>query len=79
MITIVIIFTDDAKDKTNILPNSANEQDVTDVFAENTVYITETGGKYHRADCYTIKGGGVPVSKEEAEELGKEPCKVCRP
>lgn len=44
------------------------------------VYISNTGGKYHRADCRTLKGKNkYPFSMEEARRRGYEPCKVCNP
>jgi hypothetical protein len=46
---------------------------------EQSVYITKTGKKYHRAGCRYLKWSRVEVSKAKAIELGKEPCKICRP
>lgn len=43
-------------------------------------YITETGEKYHRADCVTIRGKKVHKMTEEERESGKyTPCAVCLP
>lgn len=47
--------------------------------AAETVYITPTGNKYHRAGCRTIKKESTPISRSEAIEQGYEPCKVCKP
>lgn len=45
-----------------------------------TVYITKTGTKYHRAGCYHITGkSSVSVSLTEAGNSGYAPCKTCRP
>lgn len=41
------------------------------------VYITESGKKYHRANCQWAKTGK-PVALEEARRQF-EPCKVCKP
>ena len=46
---------------------------------EHSVYITKTGKKYHRAGCRYLKWSRVEVSRSKAIELGKEPCKICRP
>ena len=54
---------------------------------EEIVYITKTGKKYHRKDCYTIKNKEViEISKKEAIEISKkeaielyDPCKICNP
>lgn len=43
-------------------------------------YITETGEKYHQADCVTIRGKKVHKMTEEERESGKyTPCAVCLP
>lgn len=46
---------------------------------EQTVYITRTGRKYHRAGCRYLAHGSVPISLKDAQARGYEPCKVCRP
>ncbi len=46
----------------------------------NYVYISHSGDKYHRADCYQIDiNNCTAVTLEQAESLGYEPCKTCRP
>lgn len=53
---------------------------INDVSVANTstVYITDTGDKYHELDCYHIKGRHVTaLDIDTAESLGKEPCKDC--
>ena len=49
--------------------------------AEETVYVTPHGEKYHRQGCrYLAKsGGGTAISKPDAIAQGYEPCKVCNP
>lgn len=44
-----------------------------------TVYLSRTGTKYHRVDCATLKATPRPASRSEAEAMGREPCRVCRP
>lgn len=46
---------------------------------ETSVYITKTGKKYHRVGCRYLRYSSIEISKSKALELGKEPCKVCRP
>lgn len=48
---------------------------------DTSVYITPSGDKYHAADCIYIDGrdGVLKIKKSEAIDMGKEPCKVCRP
>lgn len=45
----------------------------------DVVYITDTGTKYHRATCRTLKKNKYEITKEEAIEQGYTACKVCNP
>ena len=42
-----------------------------------TVYVGKTGNKYHYQGCRTLKGGGIPISLDEALAQGRTACKVC--
>lgn len=44
-----------------------------------TVYITNTGERYHRGDCRYLRKSKIPIKKSEAVAQGYTPCKVCRP
>lgn len=44
-----------------------------------TVYITDTGEKYHTDGCRTLHESQYSVSLEEAKQRGYEPCGVCNP
>ncbi|MBQ7095854.1 MAG: hypothetical protein IJN80_05345 [Clostridia bacterium] len=45
-----------------------------------TVYITPSGERYHRPDCYHIEGRTtLPLTIPEAEQFNKTPCKTCQP
>lgn len=44
-----------------------------------TVWIGNTGTKYHRESCSTLKGNGHKITLKEAIAEGREPCKVCKP
>lgn len=46
---------------------------------EECVYITRTGEKYHKHDCYHIAGKTnlLELTEAEAEQAGYEPCKDC--
>ena len=46
---------------------------------EQTVYITKTGKKYHRAGCRYLSHSKIPISLKEAKANGYTPCSVCRP
>ncbi len=47
--------------------------------AATMVVVTENGKRYHRANCETVKGGGVEMTVEEARKNGKTACKKCKP
>jgi len=44
-----------------------------------TVYITRTGSKYHRAGCGYLHSSCIPISKAEAIRRGYTPCSRCNP
>lgn len=44
---------------------------------EQTVYITNTGAKYHNAGCRYLKSSSIPISLSAAVAQGYTPCKVC--
>jgi micrococcal nuclease len=46
--------------------------------AEELVYITKTGTKYHRAGCRSLAKGATPIRLAEAG-VRYQPCAVCRP
>lgn len=46
--------------------------------AAETVYVTKTGEKYHRAGCRSLAKSAIPLAlSEAAQRYGA--CKVCRP
>jgi phosphatidylserine/phosphatidylglycerophosphate/cardiolipin synthase-like enzyme len=45
----------------------------------DTVYITKTGTKFHRAGCRYLARSSIPISRKDAEARGYAPCKVCNP
>lgn len=44
-----------------------------------TVYITRTGAKYHRAGCQYLRKSSIPISKTDATSRGYSPCSRCNP
>lgn len=44
-----------------------------------TVYITDTGSKYHTGGCRYLKKSKHAISLNDAKGQGYEPCKVCHP
>lgn len=43
-----------------------------------TVYITDTGSKYHSANCRTLKKSKYPISLSDAQAKGYQPCGICQ-
>jgi hypothetical protein len=43
-----------------------------------TVYVTETGKKYHAKNCDIAKTGKKGIELKEAKKQGYEACKICK-
>jgi len=43
-----------------------------------TVYITDSGKKYHAKNCSIVKTGKKGIELAEARKQGYEPCKSCK-
>jgi NOL1/NOP2/fmu family ribosome biogenesis protein len=43
-----------------------------------TVYVSETGKKYHAKNCSLAKTGKSGMQLSEAKKKGYEPCKSCK-
>lgn len=46
---------------------------------EATVYVTNTGKKYHRAGCRYLSKSQIPISLSDAKADGYGPCSKCNP
>ncbi|BDF57836.1 hypothetical protein CE91St36_06530 [Christensenellaceae bacterium] len=46
---------------------------------DTTVYITDTGAKYHRGSCSSLKKSKHAISLSEAKSSGYGACKKCNP
>lgn len=44
---------------------------------EETVYVTNTGNKYHRAGCRYLRQSQIPMSLSQAQASGYTACSVC--
>ncbi len=44
-----------------------------------TVYITNTGHRYHRAGCRYLRRSCIKTTMSKAKKMGLTPCKVCQP
>ena len=68
-----------ANQKTNTSSTSANTNKTTSSNKQGqTVYIGETGNKYHNETCRTLKNGAFPISLDDALAEGRTACKICR-
>ena len=45
----------------------------------DTVYITDTGTKFHRSGCRSLKKSKTAISRSDAVKQGYTACKVCKP
>ena len=45
----------------------------------STVYITDSGKKYHRGSCSSLSKSKHAISVKDAKSKGYEPCKRCKP
>lgn len=70
--------TSSAAQAANKLATNANQNQPTSSNKQGqTVYVGKTGNKYHYQGCRTLKGGGIPISLDEALAQGRAACKVC--
>lgn len=44
-----------------------------------TVYVTNTGKKYHLDGCRSLSKSKIPISLSEAKAQGYTPCGICNP
>lgn len=44
---------------------------------EDIVFVTKSGGKYHKENCPYLKSSKIMMSLEQAVMEGKEPCSRC--
>ncbi|MBS1581606.1 MAG: hypothetical protein JST66_05320 [Bacteroidetes bacterium] len=46
---------------------------------ETTVYVTKTGGKYHKGTCGYLSKSKIAMALSEAKAAGYGPCSRCKP
>ncbi|MEG3071086.1 MAG: MBL fold metallo-hydrolase [Candidatus Syntrophopropionicum ammoniitolerans] len=47
--------------------------------SDTTVYITNTGKKYHTSGCSSLSKSKIPISLQDAKNRGYGPCARCHP
>jgi hypothetical protein len=57
-------------------PQAATEQPVP---SADTVYVTNTGNRYHRAGCASLSRSQIAMSRDQAVANGYTPCGRCNP
>jgi len=55
--------------------SSSKEEVIVD--PNGTVWIGDTGNKYHHKDCRTLRGNKYQITLEKAKAQGRTACKVC--
>lgn len=63
----------------NYVSNSSNPAPTPEPQTSVTVYITNTGEKYHRWGCQYLWNSSIPVSLQSALASGYTPCSRCNP
>lgn len=63
------------------ISNAATKQTTVNLTtnADETVYITNSGNKYHKEGCKSLKKSKKAIKKSEAIKEGYEPCHICKP
>ncbi len=65
---------------TNVTTNATTNNTVNPTSeASKTVYITNTGEKYHNEGCKSLSKSKIPISLEEAKKKGFSACGICKP
>ena len=60
-------------------PAPALSDDMSSDASPDTVHITRTGKRYHRAGCRSLAKSDTPMSRVDAEARGLTPCHICKP
>lgn len=63
---------------TDVDDEDVDEDDHTDR-SSRTVYITQTGSKYHRDGCRYLSRSQIPIDLDDAIAQGYDACSVCNP
>lgn len=60
-------------------PVSTYTQTYTDDTSDDIVYITNTGKRYHRITCSSLRKSMIETTRAEAAAMGLTPCSICKP
>ncbi len=61
------------------LKNTNTKTDTTTTVenSDEYVWITKSGEKYHKENCSSLKKNSKKITLTQAQQSGKEPCKMC--
>lgn len=68
---------DSKKSKNSSKKSSSSSSKDKESSSSGYVWVGETGSKYHKQTCPTLKGNGHKITLKEAKAQGREACKVC--
>ncbi|MCL6548970.1 MAG: hypothetical protein K6T30_08675 [Alicyclobacillus sp.] len=63
----------------NVEPHQVSTSSGSGTTQDITVYVTNTGTKYHREGCRYLSQSCIPISLADAKARGYTPCSVCNP
>ena len=72
---LCLFFTSCEFDKSNVAELQSQTVDST----SKTVYITNTGSKYHKSSCGYLSKSKISISKDKAVNQGYTSCSKCKP
>lgn len=61
----------------HVTHHSSKNETTSNTNVGETVYITKTGSKYHRAGCRYLRKSQIDISLSEAKNEGYTACSVC--
>lgn len=61
------------------IPTATNNSSTENNNIEQMVWVGNTGNKYHKQNCSTLKGNGHQITYQQAIAEGRQACKVCKP
>ena len=65
--------------KKSVTVKRSNSNKKSNTGTGGTVYITESGSKFHRAGCRYLWHSSIAISRSKALARGYTPCSVCKP
>ncbi len=72
----LVIKNSESSDKSSY-KNDSKTGDSFDEDSSEFVFISKSGKKYHKENCSSLKDNSEKITLKQAQEIGKEPCKIC--